>query len=72
MLLGIGKHCYMLYLDRQQMWDYVGDAYAHRLNQAKVDGEVITGMDTRRISLEGGCDACKCSDDSWNWRSPQS
>ncbi|KAM0980907.1 hypothetical protein ACFX13_014388 [Malus domestica] len=53
MLLGIGKHCYMLYLDRQQMWDYVGDAYAHRLNQAKVDGEVITGMDTRRIHRKG-------------------
>ncbi|CAN6586613.1 unnamed protein product [Malus baccata var. baccata] len=53
MLLGIGKHCCMLYLDRQQMWDYVGDAYAHRLNQAKVDGEVITGMDTRPIHRKG-------------------
>ena len=58
------QHCYSLELNRQQIWDYVGDAYVHRLNQSKVDGKLITDTDSRCMSVEGDCDRCECSDDS--------
>ncbi|KAL6274856.1 hypothetical protein ACE6H2_025548 [Prunus campanulata] len=58
------QHCYSLELNRQQIWDYVGDAYVHRLNQSKIDGKLITDMDSQCMSVEGDCDRCECSDDS--------
>ncbi|BBH08508.1 zinc finger ubiquitin-hydrolase domain-containing protein [Prunus dulcis] len=58
------QHCYSLELNRQQIWDYVGDAYVHRLNQSKIDGKLITDLDSQCMSVEGDCDRCECSDDS--------
>ncbi|PQQ05736.1 BRCA1-associated protein-like [Prunus yedoensis var. nudiflora] len=58
------QHCYSLELNRQQIWDYVGDAYVHRLNQSKIDGKLITDTDSQCLSVEGDCDRCECSDDS--------
>ncbi|BBH04622.1 zinc finger ubiquitin-hydrolase domain-containing protein [Prunus dulcis] len=58
------QHCYSLELNRQQIWDYVGDAYVHRLNQSKIDGKLITDTDSQCMSVEGDCDRCECSDDS--------
>ncbi|KAB2618602.1 BRCA1-associated protein-like [Pyrus ussuriensis x Pyrus communis] len=58
------QHCYSLELDRQQIWDYVGDAYVHRLNQSKVDGKIINDTDSLCMSLEEACDGCECSADS--------
>ncbi|KAK9947529.1 hypothetical protein M0R45_003149 [Rubus argutus] len=58
------QHCYSLELNRQQIWDYVGDAYVHRLNQSKVDGKLITDINSHCMTLEGDCDSCECSEDS--------
>ncbi|KAM1809205.1 hypothetical protein ACFX11_026415 [Malus domestica] len=58
------QHCYSLELDRQQIWDYVGDAYVHRLNQSKVDGKIINFTDSHCMSLEEAFDGCECSADS--------
>ncbi|GAV82487.1 zf-UBP domain-containing protein/BRAP2 domain-containing protein [Cephalotus follicularis] len=57
------QHCYSLDLTTQQIWDYVGDNYVHRLNQSKVDGKPVE-MISRCISLEGNCGTCECSEDS--------
>lgn len=51
-------------MNRQQIWDYVGDAYVHRLNQSKVDGKLITDINSHCMALEGDCDSCECSEDS--------
>ena len=57
------QHCYSLDLRTQQIWDYVGDNYVHRLNQSKTDGKSI---DTNSccMSFEGDCGTCGCSEDS--------
>lgn len=57
------QHCYSLDLRTQQIWDYVGDNYVHRLNQSKTDGKSI---DTNSccVSFEGDCGTCGCSEDS--------
>ncbi|KAJ6296327.1 hypothetical protein OIU76_027096 [Salix suchowensis] len=57
------QHCYSLDLRTQQIWDYVGDSYVHRLNQSKTDGKLI---DTKSccMSFEGDCGTCGCSEDS--------
>ncbi|XP_075475111.1 BRAP2 RING ZnF UBP domain-containing protein 1 [Primulina tabacum] len=33
------KHKFSLELETQQIWDYVGDKYVHRLNHSKIDGK---------------------------------
>lgn len=57
------QHCYSLDLRTQQIWDYVGDNYVHRLNQSKADGKLVD-MNTRCMSLEGDYGTCGCSEDS--------
>lgn len=56
------QHCYSLDLTTQQIWDYVGDTYVHRLNQSKIDGK-MGGMNYRCMSAEGDCGSCECSED---------
>ncbi|KAJ4839219.1 BRAP2 RING ZnF UBP domain-containing protein 1 [Turnera subulata] len=56
------QHCYSLDLVTQQIWDYVGDNYVHRLNQSKLDGKSVDS--SRCMSFEGDCGACEYSDDS--------
>ncbi|KAF5194190.1 Brca1-associated protein [Thalictrum thalictroides] len=34
------QHCYSLDLETQEVWDYVGDTYVHRLNHSKTDGKL--------------------------------
>ncbi|XP_048227613.1 BRAP2 RING ZnF UBP domain-containing protein 1 isoform X2 [Ricinus communis] len=53
------QHCYILDLRTQQIWDYVGDNYVHRLNQSKADAKLVD-MNSR----EGDCGTCGCSEDS--------
>ncbi|XP_024026075.1 BRCA1-associated protein isoform X1 [Morus notabilis] len=57
------QHCYSLDLTTQQIWDYVGDSYVHRLNQSRADGK-YGEMNARCMSLEGDCASCTCSEDS--------
>ncbi|KAM6580109.1 hypothetical protein CsatA_003883 [Cannabis sativa] len=57
------EHCYSLDLTTQQIWDYVGDIYVHRLNQSKTDGK-FGEMNSRCLSSEGDCGSCTCSEDS--------
>ncbi|XP_039166209.1 BRAP2 RING ZnF UBP domain-containing protein 1-like isoform X2 [Eucalyptus grandis] len=57
------QHCYSLDLRTQQIWDYVGDTYVHRLNQSKADGKLLE-MNSYCESLEGDCGSCGCSEDS--------
>ncbi|KDP30261.1 hypothetical protein JCGZ_17043 [Jatropha curcas] len=57
------QHCYSLDLSTQQMWDYVGDNYVHRLNQSKADGKLVD-MNSRCSPFEEDCGTCGCSDDS--------
>ncbi|PWA72231.1 zinc finger (ubiquitin-hydrolase) domain-containing protein [Artemisia annua] len=47
-------HCYSLELETQQIWDYVGDKYVHRLNQSKV-GSKSTVTHHQCVSSEGEC-----------------
>ncbi|QCD80636.1 BRCA1-associated protein [Vigna unguiculata] len=58
------QHCYSLDFKTQQIWDYVGDSYVHRLNQnqSKIDGK-SEEMNFRCMSLEGDCDTCECRED---------
>eukprot|EP00245_Coleochaete_scutata_P017892 TRINITY_DN901_c1_g2_i1.p1 TRINITY_DN901_c1_g2~~TRINITY_DN901_c1_g2_i1.p1 ORF type:complete len:528 (-),score=122.06 TRINITY_DN901_c1_g2_i1:33-1511(-) len=35
------QHCYSLETESQQVWDYVGDGYVHRLIQSKTDGKLV-------------------------------
>ncbi|KAI3448247.1 hypothetical protein Pfo_004912 [Paulownia fortunei] len=35
------QHHFSLELEKQQIWDYVGDRYVHRLNQSKADGKSV-------------------------------
>ena len=57
------QHCYSLDMQTQQIWDYVGDNYVHRLNQSKIDSK-LAGMSSHCMSLEGSCGTCGCSEDS--------
>ncbi|ESQ31592.1 hypothetical protein EUTSA_v10004093mg [Eutrema salsugineum] len=56
-------HCYSLDLRTQQIWDYVGDSYVHRLNHSKIDGKSVD-MNTRCLSHDGDCGLCECSEDT--------
>ncbi|CAN8251811.1 unnamed protein product [Cochlearia groenlandica] len=53
-------HCYSLDLRTQQIWDYVGDNYVHRLNHLKIYGKSAE-MNSRCLSHEGDCE---CSEDA--------
>ncbi|KAK7330081.1 hypothetical protein VNO77_24267 [Canavalia gladiata] len=57
------QHCYSLDFKTQQIWDYVGDSYVHRLNQnqSKIDGKLE--MNFQCMSLEGDCGMCECPED---------
>ncbi|XVE98357.1 hypothetical protein REPUB_Repub03eG0099400 [Reevesia pubescens] len=57
------QHCYSLQLISQQIWDYVGDGYVHRLNQSKADGKSVE-MNSHCMSIEGTCGSCGYGDDS--------
>ncbi|CAK7345438.1 unnamed protein product [Dovyalis caffra] len=57
------QHCYSLDLRTQQIWDYVGDNYVHRLSHSKTDGKLIDTK-SRCMSFEGDCGTCGCSEDS--------
>ncbi|XWS70721.1 hypothetical protein CRYUN_Cryun03dG0071900 [Craigia yunnanensis] len=57
------QHCYSLELISQQIWDYVGDGYVHRLNQSKADVKSVE-MNYRCMSIEGTCGSCGYGDDS--------
>ncbi|XP_057967393.1 BRAP2 RING ZnF UBP domain-containing protein 1 [Malania oleifera] len=56
-------HCYSLDLETQQVWDYVGDSYVHRLNQSKADGKLVP-TNLRCMSSEEDCGICGCTEDS--------
>ncbi|KAM7263490.1 hypothetical protein ACFE04_001173 [Oxalis oulophora] len=56
------QHRYSLELRSQQIWDYIGDNYVHRLNP-KADGKSIE-MNSRCVSNEGNCGPCECPEDS--------
>ncbi|XP_021899398.1 BRCA1-associated protein [Carica papaya] len=57
------QHCYSLDLRTQQIWDYVGDNYVHRLNQSKADDKSVE-MNSHCMSLEGDCGTCAFSEES--------
>lgn len=57
------QHCYSLDLRTQQIWDYVGDSYVHRLNQSKADGK-SAGTKAQCLPLGEECGAYEFSDDS--------
>lgn len=57
------QHCYSLELISQQIWDYVGDGYVHRLTHSKVDGKPVE-INSRCTSIEGTCHSCGYGDDS--------
>ncbi|KAL5547796.1 hypothetical protein UlMin_003027 [Ulmus minor] len=57
------QHCYSLDLTTQQIWDYVGDSYVHRLNQSKLDGK-YGQMNNSHCIYDGDCASCTCSEDS--------
>ncbi|KAH9761720.1 BRAP2 RING ZnF UBP domain-containing protein 1 [Citrus sinensis] len=57
------QHWYSLDLRTQQIWDYVGDNYVHRLNQSKADGKLVE-MNSPCMSHEAHCGTCECSEDS--------
>lgn len=48
------QHCYSLELETQQIWDYVGDKYVHRLNQSKIGSKSIA-TNNQCASVEGEC-----------------
>lgn len=55
-------HCYSLDLEKQQVWDYGGDKYVHRLNQSKVGGKTVM-ENSSCMSHKGECGTCGCSED---------
>ncbi|CAL5339433.1 unnamed protein product [Camellia sinensis] len=57
------QHCYSLELETQQVWDYVGDIYVHRLNQSKADAKSVM-MNSQCLSHHEECGTCGCSEDS--------
>ncbi|KAL6560727.1 hypothetical protein OROGR_004286 [Orobanche gracilis] len=50
------QHHFSLELEKQQIWDYVGDKYVHRLNQSKVDEKSVI-INSRCGSVEE-CGTC--------------
>ncbi|CAN4113024.1 unnamed protein product [Withania somnifera] len=56
-------HHYSLELETQQIWDYVGDKYVHRLNQSKGDSKLVT-VNSHCTSADGECTTCGRDEDS--------
>ncbi|CAI0469986.1 unnamed protein product [Linum tenue] len=56
------EHQYSLDLRTQQIWDYVGDNYVHRLNQSKVYDK-SADVNSNCTYMEGDCGTCECSND---------
>ncbi|KAF3669404.1 putative topless-related protein 4-like [Capsicum annuum] len=56
-------HHYSLELETQQIWDYVGDKYVHRLNQSKGDSKLVT-VNSRCTAADGECTTCVHDEDS--------
>lgn len=57
------QHCYSLDLRTQQIWDYVGDTYVHRLNHSKADGK-LSETNSGCESFEGDCGTYGYSEES--------
>ncbi|KAK4369933.1 hypothetical protein RND71_009408 [Anisodus tanguticus] len=55
-------HHYSLELETQQIWDYVGDKYVHRLNQSKGDSKLVT-VNSRCTAADGECTTCGHDED---------
>lgn len=56
-------HSYSLDLEKQQVWDYVGDSFVHRLNQSKADDKMAM-MDSHCMLTDGDCGTYGGTDDS--------
>lgn len=54
-------HRFSLFLEKQQIWDYVGDSYVHRLNQSKTVGK-SAAVNSRCSSVEE-CGTCGYGED---------
>ncbi|KAH6767007.1 GTP cyclohydrolase II [Perilla frutescens var. hirtella] len=54
-------HHFSLDLEKQQIWDYVGDRYVHRLNQSKADGKSVVA--NSRCSSVEECGTCGYGED---------
>ncbi|KAL9141363.1 hypothetical protein ABFS82_14G097800 [Erythranthe guttata] len=50
------KHHFSLDLEKQQIWDYVGDRYVHRLNHSKADYK--SALTNSRCSSAEECGTC--------------
>ncbi|KAK4491201.1 hypothetical protein RD792_001933 [Penstemon davidsonii] len=57
-------HHFSLELEKQQIWDYVGDKYVHRLNQSKIDGKAA--MLNSRCSSDKQCGTCLDDEEGLN------
>ncbi|KAJ8560520.1 hypothetical protein K7X08_022380 [Anisodus acutangulus] len=55
-------HHYSFELETQQIWDYVGDKYVHRLNQSKGDSKLVT-VNSRCTTADGECTTCGHDDE---------
>ncbi|CAA2988580.1 BRCA1-associated, partial [Olea europaea subsp. europaea] len=50
------QHCFTLEVEKQQIWDYVGERYVHRLNQSKGVGKsVMINSECNSIGERGTC-----------------
>lgn len=58
------EHNFSLELEEQQIWDYVGDRYVHRLNQSKGDRKSV-GADLHCSSTKE-CGTCGYEEDGLN------
>ncbi|CAH9131312.1 unnamed protein product [Cuscuta epithymum] len=56
------QHQYSLELETQQIWDYVGDKYVHRLNQSKTDGKP-TAMTSSCPASDSECGVFRYDDE---------
>ncbi|CAI9782461.1 unnamed protein product [Fraxinus pennsylvanica] len=52
------QHRFSLEVEKQQIWDYVGDRYVHRLNQSKGVGKSV--MINSHCNSVGECGTCGC------------
>ncbi|KAF6158228.1 hypothetical protein GIB67_015022 [Kingdonia uniflora] len=54
------QHSYSLDLETQQVWDYFGDQYVHRLNQSKTEGKSVdANSDCRSLNGDFGSYGCR-------------
>ncbi|PIM99548.1 hypothetical protein CDL12_27958 [Handroanthus impetiginosus] len=50
------QHHFSLELQKQRIWDYVGDKYVHRLNQSRAEGKSVIA--NSRCSSAEECETC--------------